>query len=111
MKRFLIVSLCISFSAFGMDWQASAQNRAVAELKESNEKEPGELLKLLKEQVEWNKQTTAKLGELQEAIAAQEKKSEERDEVAFQNQATLFLLAPVLYYCAHETLKNLALFL
>ena len=111
MKILLILSLCMSVPAFGMDWQASAQYKAVEDLSKANEKAQAKLLALLEAQVEWNKQTSAKLGELQQALAEHENLARERGDAGAQNQAILFLLAPVLYYSALEALKNLSLFL
>lgn len=101
----------MSFPVFGMNWQAEAQSRRLAELKEENKKAQSELVKLLQEQAEWNKQTSAQLGRLEQALAAQEKMSEEHEELKVENQALLLLMVPVVYYCARETLKNLSLFL
>jgi hypothetical protein len=100
-KKLLILSLCMSFPAFGMDDGKGQQEKA------SNE----QLLKLLQEQAEWNKQTTEQLGEVQRALAAKEKVFEEREKEEVQSRAILFFLAPVVYYCARATLKNLDKFL
>lgn len=101
MKRLLILGLCMSFPVFGMEGEAAQQEEVSKK----------QLLTLLQEQVEWNKKTSATLEKLEQAVAAHEKTAEEREDVAVQKQAILFLVAPVMYYCLQESLKNLALLL